>query len=122
MRSELIISETGRRGAEITVDGLGDLTIYKKRVTRHDATAFDARIGALAEKINGLSRKLQKAKGETRAKLTEELFDANAEFVCARVDGITPEQLAMLDTSDIAEISMLANEPFKETFDTKKNA
>ena len=121
MRSELIISETGRRGAEITVDGLGDLTIYKKRVTRHDATAFDSRIKSLSEKIMDISRKIQKAKGEARNKLTEAMFDANAEFICARVDGITPEQISILDTSDVAEISMLANELFKETFDAKKN-
>ena len=121
MRSELIISETGRRGAEITVDGLGDLTIYKKRVTRHDATAFDSRIKSLSEKIMDISRKIQKAKGEARNNLTEAMFDANAEFICARVDGITPEQISILDTSDVAEISMLANELFKETFDAKKN-
>lgn len=121
MRIELIVSETGRRGAEITVDGLGDLTIYKKRVTRHDATAFDARVRTLSEKIMAISKKLGKAKGAARDKLTEEMFDANAEFICARVDGITPEQIAIMDTSDVAELSMLANDLFKETFDAKKN-
>jgi len=121
MRVELIVTETGRRGAECTADGVGDFTILKKRVTRHDATAFDARIKTLSEKIMNISRKLPKAKGEALAKLTNEMFDANAEFICARVDGITAEQVAMLDTSDIGELSMVANDLFKESFDAKKN-
>lgn len=121
MKYELVVTDTGRRGAECTADGIGDFTLLKKRVTRHEAEAFDARILALTSKILDLSKKIGKAKGETRKKLSDELFDANAEFICARVDGITPEQLSVIDTGDIAEISSVANELFRETFDAKKN-
>ena len=121
MRYELITSDTGRRGADITADGLGDITIFKKRVTRHEAHAFDNRISNLTSKIIELSKKLGKAKGATREKLSDEIFDVNAEFICARIDGISPEQLAALDVGDVAEISTLANKLFEENFEAKKN-
>ena len=121
MKCEFVISDTGRRGAELTVDGVGELTIWKKRVTRNDAQAFDERIQTLVEKIIGLSKKLAKAKGETKRKLADEIFDANADFICARVDGITPEQLAVIDSTDVAEISNIANKLFADTFEAKKN-
>jgi len=121
MKYTLTTTDTGRRAAECTIDGLGDITIFKKRVTRHEANAFDNRIQNLTGKINELVKKLVKAKGPARGKLSDEIFDVNAEFICARVDGITPEQLASLDVGDVAEISTLANKLYDEDFEAKKN-
>jgi hypothetical protein len=121
MRCEFVTSDTGRRGAEITVDGAGDITVWKKRVTRHDAQSFDDRIQALSDKLIKLSKSIGKAKGDARRKIADEIFDANAEFICARVDGVTPEQLAAIDVTDVAEISNIANKLFSDTFEAKKN-
>ncbi len=121
MKADFFVSDTGRRGAELTIDGLGDVTIYKKRVTRHDAVAFDEKSTEISKRISAASQKMARAKGEAKKKAADELFDANAEWICHRADGVTPEQLGVIDTSDALEIGAIANKLFEETFEAKKN-
>lgn len=121
MKYEFIISETGRRGAELTVDGIGDITIFKKRITRHDAVKFDEVTTQISKRIQAAAKKMVAAKGEAKKKYADELFDANAEIICHRVDGITPEQLAAADTADILEIAAVSVKLYEDTFDAKKN-
>lgn len=122
MRAELILSDSGRRGAEILCDGIGEVTIWKKKVTRDSADAFDEQLQKLTAEIRKISAKLQKVKGaDEKKRLSSQLFDVNAEFICARVDGLTPEMLRVIDVTDIAEISMLANRLYENDFAAKKN-
>ena len=122
MRVSYIVSDEGRRGAEISADGIGTIEVWKRKVTRSQAGAFDLRMKNITSQILKLSEKIWKTKKEDEAqRLTEEMFDLNTQFIVDRLEGITPAQIAELDVLDVGEISKVANAVFEKDFAAKKN-